>query len=184
MSYLSDFAARTDVQDTDHIVGYRTAGPGGDSRWTMAVLKAWILTFASGGGGGGAVSSVFGRTGAVVAQSGDYNAAQVGADPSGTAASAISAHLTSAHSTAALEAALGYAVRPLVVGSTGGGSADLHSIATVSLPAGTVIICPNGAVGERFLQIVAGTLAEDVASGVYRPTDYNASTNAKVLKAF
>lgn len=33
----------------------------------------------SGGGGGGAVTSVFARTGAVVAQSGDYTAAQVGA---------------------------------------------------------------------------------------------------------
>jgi hypothetical protein len=33
---------------------------------------------ASGGGGGGAVSSVFGRTGAVTAQSGDYTKAQVG----------------------------------------------------------------------------------------------------------
>src|SRR5882724_3799729 len=32
-------------------------------------------------GGGGAVSSVFGRTGAVVAQTGDYTAAQVGAVP-------------------------------------------------------------------------------------------------------
>jgi hypothetical protein len=34
---------------------------------------------AAGGGGGGAVTSVFGRTGVVVAQSGDYTAAQVGA---------------------------------------------------------------------------------------------------------
>jgi hypothetical protein len=33
-----------------------------------------------------AVASIFGRTGAVTAQSGDYTAAQVGADPSGTAA--------------------------------------------------------------------------------------------------
>lgn len=36
---------------------------------------------AAGGGGGGAVTSVFGRTGVVVAQSGDYTAAQVGAAP-------------------------------------------------------------------------------------------------------
>lgn len=34
-----------------------------------------------GGGGGGDVASVFGRTGAVVAQAGDYTAAQVGARP-------------------------------------------------------------------------------------------------------
>lgn len=38
------------------------------------------------GSSGGAVSSVFGRTGAVIAQTGDYTAAQVGADTSGAAA--------------------------------------------------------------------------------------------------
>lgn len=38
-------------------------------------LPSWAA--ASGGGGGGAVSSVFGRTGAVVASSGDYTTAQV-----------------------------------------------------------------------------------------------------------
>lgn len=46
---------------------------------------------ATGGGGGGAVSAVFGRTGNVVAQSSDYTAAQVGADPSGSAAAAQAA---------------------------------------------------------------------------------------------
>src|ERR1700744_1803885 len=34
-------------------------------------------TFGGGGGGGGAVSSVFGRTGAVSAQTGDYTTSQV-----------------------------------------------------------------------------------------------------------
>lgn len=48
------------------------------------------------GGGGGAVSSVFTRTGAVVAQSGDYTAAQVGADASGAAAAAQSAAIAAA----------------------------------------------------------------------------------------
>jgi len=43
------------------------------------------------GGGGGAVDSVFGRTGAVVAQSGDYTASEVGADASGSAAAALTA---------------------------------------------------------------------------------------------
>ena len=38
------------------------------------------------GGGGGAVSSVYGRTGAVVAQSGDYSAAQVTNTPAGNVA--------------------------------------------------------------------------------------------------
>lgn len=38
------------------------------------------------GGGSGDVASVFGRTGVVTAQTGDYTAEQVGADPAGTAA--------------------------------------------------------------------------------------------------
>lgn len=42
----------------------------------------------AGGGGGGNVSSVFGRIGAVTAQSGDYTAVQVGADASGAATTA------------------------------------------------------------------------------------------------
>jgi hypothetical protein len=43
--------------------------------------------------GGGAVSSVFARTGAVTAQTGDYTAAQVGADTAGAAAAAAAASL-------------------------------------------------------------------------------------------
>lgn len=84
------------------------------------------------GGGGGAVSSVFGRTGAVVAASGDYTKAQVGLgnvdntsdagkpvstatqaaldtkENSGTAASAVAAHVAAAdpHIQYALEANL------------------------------------------------------------------------------
>ena len=46
------------------------------------------VTNVEGTGGSGAVSSVFTRTGAVVATTGDYTAAQVGADASGAAAAA------------------------------------------------------------------------------------------------
>lgn len=42
------------------------------------------------------VTSIFGRSGIVTAQAGDYTAAQVGADPTGTAASAIAAHIAAA----------------------------------------------------------------------------------------
>jgi hypothetical protein len=47
---------------------------------------------AAGGGGGGAVSSVFGRTGAVAAASGDYVASEVGND-SGVAGATVAAAL-------------------------------------------------------------------------------------------
>lgn len=51
----------------------------GTTAWTS--LAYWNV-----GGGGGSVVSVFGRAGAVTAQSGDYTAAQVGADAAGTSA--------------------------------------------------------------------------------------------------
>ena len=55
-----------------------TAAPGTNT--TQLATTAFVL--ANAGGGGGAVSSVFGRTGAVVAASGDYAVAQVtGAAP-------------------------------------------------------------------------------------------------------
>jgi hypothetical protein len=44
------------------------------------------MSSSGGTSGGGAISKVFGRTGNIVAQSGDYTAAQVGADASGTSA--------------------------------------------------------------------------------------------------
>jgi hypothetical protein len=43
----------------------------------------------AGSGGGGAVASVFGRTGAVVATTGDYTPSEVGADPAGAASTAV-----------------------------------------------------------------------------------------------
>jgi len=54
---------------------------------TMSAIKTYVdSNSGGGGGGGGAVSSVFGRTGAVVAQSGDYNAGQVTNTPAGNIA--------------------------------------------------------------------------------------------------
>lgn len=46
----------------------------------VLTLVAGIPAWAAGGGGGGAVSSVFGRTGAVTAQVGDYDKTQIGLD--------------------------------------------------------------------------------------------------------
>ena len=47
---------------------------------TLIATTAYV-TACGGGGGGGAVTSVFGRTGAVAAQSGDYTFAQIGSTP-------------------------------------------------------------------------------------------------------
>src|SRR5262249_24845274 len=54
--------------------------------WTGSNISISISTSittarSGGGGGGGGVPSVFGRSGAVTAQSGDYTAPQVGAEP-------------------------------------------------------------------------------------------------------
>ena len=84
-----------------------------------------------------AVSSVFGRTGAVTAQTGDYTPAQVGADPAGTAAAAVAAHEAAPDPhpqyTTAAEAAAAAPVQS-VNGETG----------TVILDAGDVGADPTG----------------------------------------
>lgn len=66
-------------------ISYVSVGTGSSADWQ--VTKAPTIP----------VSSVFGRTGAIAAQSGDYTAAQVGADPTGTAASALAAHVAAAN---------------------------------------------------------------------------------------
>lgn len=42
---LSGLPTRTDIQDTDHAVGYRTASAGGEARWTWATIKAWVRSW-------------------------------------------------------------------------------------------------------------------------------------------
>ncbi len=76
ISQLSDSGA---PQDTDQLV---IARAGGNFSLLISALKAAIP---------GGVSSVFSRTGAVTAQTGDYTAAQVGALPSTDDLSAIAA---------------------------------------------------------------------------------------------
>lgn len=38
---LDSFTSRS-VEDTDNVVGYRTAATGGEGRWTFAAIKTWI----------------------------------------------------------------------------------------------------------------------------------------------
>ena len=64
----------------------------GTSTTQLATTAFVAAAVAAGGGGSGAVSSVFGRTGAVVAASGDYAVAQVtGAAPLQTAVNTVAA---------------------------------------------------------------------------------------------
>lgn len=106
------------------------------------------------------VASVFGRTGAVVAQSGDYTAAQVGADASGAAATAQSnaeSFATSAVATEttraeAAEALLAPLASPALTGnptaptqSTGNNSTRLATTAYVDgkIVSGQFLCAPN-----------------------------------------
>ena len=64
---------------------------------------------------------------------------------------------------------------------TGGVAAtDLDAVPTVSLPVGTLIRVVVSGV-ESAWRVEAGTAVTNTATGVIRPTDYNASTNAKNL---
>jgi hypothetical protein len=71
-----------------------------------------------GGSGAGAVASVFTRTGAVTAQSGDYTAAQVGADASGAAAAAQAAAIAASVPLASLPLSGQYLRTPSQYGSS------------------------------------------------------------------
>lgn len=63
----------TQVSGTEKTAGTQT----GLRSFSPADVKDMATIFGGGGGGGGAVSSVFGRTGTIVAVSGDYTAAQI-----------------------------------------------------------------------------------------------------------
>ena len=57
----------------------------------------WVFTGGPKSATGSDVTSVFGRTGDVTAQPGDYNAGDVGADPAGTAAAEVASHEAAAN---------------------------------------------------------------------------------------
>ena len=109
----------------------------------VQVAGSTVGPLGTGGGGGGAVSSVFGRTGAVVAQSGDYSAGQIsglGYFATGTAASNLTGPLP------AISGAL-------LTGLTSGQISGLTAWATATYPAG------NG-----LLRSTTGTLSWDATT--------------------
>jgi hypothetical protein len=56
---------------------FATDAAAGQNLFGCTAVNTWTVEGGGGGGSGGAVSSVFGRTGAVTAQSGDYTTTQV-----------------------------------------------------------------------------------------------------------
>lgn len=92
-------------------------------------VNDWQQPPNTGGGGGGAVSSVFGRTGAVVAVSGDYNASQITNTPAGSiAATTAQAAIDELDS----EKVPNTRTVSAGAGLTGGG--DLSANRTISMP--------------------------------------------------
>lgn len=75
--------------------GTGTATPGLVAGTNVTITGSWPNQTVNSSGGGGAVSSVFGRTGAVVAASADYTAAQVTNAASTAAANTFGAFLQS-----------------------------------------------------------------------------------------
>jgi hypothetical protein len=74
---------------------------------------------------------------------------------------------------------------PSITGLTGGGSTNLDGIPTTTLAARTLIHIMRSVDSIERLEtwrLASSTDAEDAASGIVRPDDYHASTNAKVWK--
>lgn len=64
-------------------------------------------------------------------------------------------------------------------GYTGGGSTNLDGEATVNLTVNTCFRWVVVSTSLSIWQLITGTGLTNVAGGVIRPTDYNASTNTK-----
>jgi hypothetical protein len=115
----------------------------------------------SGGGGGGAVTSVFGRSAVVTAQTGDYTPSQVGADAAGAASAALtsaeayadsnklakSANLSDLASVQAARDILAGAVTSGLVLRGNGTHVQLAAIQASDLPAAYVDLTSSQAIG-------------------------------------
>jgi len=148
------------------IQGTPVAAPPGGSTEFLRGDGTWAVP----PGTGGAVASVFGRTGAVTAQSGDYTAAQVGALPSTDDLSAIAG----ANATAGSVPMNGHKLTGLA-----NGSASTDSAAFGQTPAGgnTVTIGQGGTGSStrNFAGLLTPTAvktsAYSAAAGDYVPCD-------------
>lgn len=106
----------------------------------------------SGGGGGGAVASVYGRTGSIVAQIGDYTAAQVGADAAGAAAAVASTLATETGRATTAEALKAPLASPALTG-------------TPTAPTQTALDNSTKLATTAYVDLATGQLAPAVTAG-------------------
>jgi hypothetical protein len=136
--------------------------PGGTE--TVTLVAPGVI--GNGGGGSGAVSTVFGRTGSVTAQTGDYTASQVGADPAGSAA-AVAASLPAVYVGAANGASDDVAFNAALTTGAGGivrahpGQNYVFS-APVVIPSNTTLDISNCTIG-RAAGYTSGPLIKNAA---------------------
>jgi hypothetical protein len=137
------------------------------------------VTIASSGGGSGAVSSVFTRTGAVVAQDGDYDFAQI----SGTAApDQLPAASTSEPGAVQLDGAAGD-IRPVGTGAAGstGMAADaghVHPDTGLVLTSQLPLSTSDGGTGADSLAAAGIVVTGDAATTVQAGTSYGVGSAA------
>jgi len=121
---------------------------GGKLTLTPSLEIVCAFDAGTAGGGGGAVASVFGRTGAVIAQSGDYTAAQVTNAADRTAANVFT-HPTGQRLWAVILPGLTSGTLTLRAGAVAGSS-------MLTLPAGTTDFTVTGGPSQVLRQSVAG----------------------------
>jgi len=146
---------------------------------TAAVGVGGVITpaqYAGGGGGGGAVSSVFGRTGAVVATTGDYTAAQVGADQSGAAANAQAA--AEAFTTAGFAPLASAALTGTPTAPTASALTDSTVLATTGYADSAVATETSRAETAEALALLKANNLSDVASASTARTNLGLGTAA------
>lgn len=111
---FNSLPVRTDILSTDDIITKRGTASGAEGRTAFSILKAAVLADAP-GGGGGAVTSVAGRTGAVVLAKADVGLTSV--DNTADAAKPVSTAQATAIA-AAQAAAIAAAIAAMPAGSS------------------------------------------------------------------
>jgi hypothetical protein len=130
--------------------------------------------------GGGAVSSVFSRSGAVTAQSGDYTAAQVGALPSSATLNAIAA----SNATSGSIAMGNNKITGLQNGAASSDAAAYGQIPVAGTTAGTYAVGNDGRITGAIQASTATTKGDLLAaSGASTVTRLGVGTNGYVLTA-